>query len=406
LHSSITNIVKQSIEFFKKHEKAILIVACGLVVLRFAWLNYINWHSGAISNGMPGIKYWLDTGRYIGGAEKIINGTAFEHRENQFLGYMLLISVTKILNLPLVSIVIIQVLTALLAAWALFDIGNKLANNKYAGFIAAALFLCNPFIVQWHQYILTESLYTSFVIFSFWSLANILKNKKPLNYVLSVAILISTMLLRPNGWILLPVFVIFYFITSGFERRTKLILAGITIMIFIITATSVSVFRNSIQITTPMQNLQNGVTVWNHPELAVKMPKEPNLNNDKLSDGIKYVARHPLSSLKLGAIRASYTLIHIRPYHSINYKIRVLMWIIPAYIFAIIGLFAHRKKQITLAGLLIIAGHLLVVALTYAEHDSRFDIYILSVFYIFAGAGIVSVLRKLHCLIFKDYKNI
>ncbi len=390
---ALNNVMNNAICFFKKNEKLIIIITIGLVVLRFAWLNYINWQSGEISNGMPGIKFWLDTDRYIGGAEKIINGAAFEYRENQFIGYMSVIAVTKILNLPLGSVIIIQLITALLAALALFDSTKMLCGSKWAGIVAAALYLSNPFIVQWHQYILTESLYSSFVIFSFWSLARLVKNKKPLNYILSVLILICTIFLRPNGWILLPVFALFYFIISDLSRRIKFIMAAVAILVFLLGASSIRVFKSSIQITTPLENLQKGVTVWEHHELYLNMPQEPELKNDNLADGVKYILRHPFASIKLGVVRAGYTLIHIRPYHSFEYKLRVLFWVIPAYLLAIGGFLFFKKEKISLAALLIIAGHLLVVALSYAEHDSRFDIYILPIFYSLAGAGFVGITK-------------
>jgi hypothetical protein len=123
------------------------------------------------------------------------------------------------------------------------------------------------------------------------------------------------------------------------------------------------------------------------------MPQEPELKNDNLADGVKYILRHPFASIKLGVVRAGYTLIHIRPYHSFEYKLRVLFWVIPAYLLAIGGFLFFKKEKISLAALLIIAGHLLVVALSYAEHDSRFDIYILPIFYSLAGAGFVGITK-------------
>lgn len=398
LHKSINKIFTESIVFLKKHEKVLFILCIVVIVLRFLWLNYINWQTGEISNGIHGIKYWLDSGRYLHGADKIIDGQHLEGREKQFFGYMLVIAITKILNLPLISVVILQLLTALAAAWALYKIVLKLTDSKWAGLFGSALFLCNPFITQWHLYILTESLYTSFVIFSFWSLSRIYTNKSLKNYSISIIILIFTMFLRPNGWILLPIFAIFYLISSGFSKKIKLITAMTSVCIFLLTAAGIGLFRNSIQITTPLENLQKGVTVWNHPELSIEMPQEPDLNKDNWTEGIKYILRHPLSSIKLGAIRAGYTLIHIRPYHSAKYKIRVLFWIIPAYILAIIGIFVTRKKKITIAGLMIIAGHLFVVALTYAEHDSRFDIYILPIIYDFSAVGFIFLSREMRKL--------
>jgi Gpi18-like mannosyltransferase len=400
LYNSIVKIFGNAVIFYKRNETLIFFIVVALIFLRFIWLNVVNWQTGYISNGEPGLKYWLDSGRYISGAEKLISGGDFIDRENQYLGYMAVLAALKLTGLSLVWIVVIQILVAILAAAALFDSAIKFGVGKISALVAVALFLCNPFIVQWHQYVLTESLYTSFVILFLWSIIRIYYQTNSKNILLSAAILVFTLLLRPNGWILLPVFVIFLILCFKLNMRNKVLLAVGIFLAFFVGIVSIGTLSDAVKITAPAKNMQDGVTVWQHHELYLDMPKEPDLYSDNLQDGFRYCLRHPDSVLKLGITRAGYTLVHIRPYHSIKYKMRVLFWVLPAYLLAIFGIICKRKYKITYAALMVIIAHLLVVALTYAEHDSRFDIYILPVFYLLAAAGVesvISLLRNRNC---------
>lgn len=385
------NIITAIISLLKKNIHIIYYIILCFSIGIFLYLNFINWQSGIISNGEHGVKYWLDTERYIGGADKIINGDSLIGRDYHYTGYMMILALIKILNLPLETIVFLQIAIALFAAYLLFDIGKVLTKSKIAGLVAVALFLCNPYIVKWHLYILTESLYTSFVIICLWSFAKILITKKLKHYLVSLAIMIITMSLRPNGWILVPIYLIVLVVSLKISNKYKII-SGITAFgIFVFIMSLVPIFNKNIQLTSPVDNLQKGVTVWGHDELNLDMPQEPDIDKSNWTSGFEYIVKHPWPSLKLAMLRSGYTLIHIRPFHSPEYKIRVLFWIIPAYILALFGIWYYRRNKICLTGILIIAGHLFVIALSYAEHDSRFDIYILPIFYLLAGAGLVAI---------------
>lgn len=384
--------IRNRIELFsQKYGNIVYYSAWAIILLWFLYLNFVNWQTGIISNGEHGVKYWLDTGRYIDGAENLISGSPLIGREMQYTGYLAVLAILKIVNLPVGAVVILQILTAILAGYALILCGKMLTNSKIAGLFAAALFLCNPFIVSWHMYLLTESLYTSFVIFCLWSFAQVLTKRRVRDYLISAAILICTMLIRPNGWIMLPVAIIVYIVSLKTSNKYKLIFGFAVSLVFAICMSVIPLFTKNIQMTSPVVNLQKGVTVWNHEELNLKMPQEPNIDTTKWTSGFRYVYLHPGHSIKLASYRAGYTLIHIRPFHSTGYKLRVLVWIIPAYILAFIGFLYNRKNKISLAALGVIAAHLFVVAISYAEHDSRFDIYILPVFYLFAGTGLVGI---------------
>ena len=239
-------------------------------------------------------------------------------------------------------------------------------------------------------------------MFCFWKFYKLYKNFSFKNIAISLLFVLITLSVRPNGWILIPIFV--WVVIDRYFKKNSLVILSLIFLLFVMMAALIPGLKSQIQITTPVENLQNGVTVWDHPELYINMPQEPDLDIKDWTSGIKYIVKHPLASLKLGLIRVGYSLIHIRPYHSIKYQIRVLFWIIPAYVLFIVGFLFDRKNQIYKIGIMIIVFHLLIIFLTYAEHDSRFDIYILPVFYILSGVGLVETYRKLYYRLFKNMK--
>ena len=86
--------------------------------------------------------------------------------------------------------------------------------------------------------------------------------------------------------------------------------------------------------------------------------------------------------------------IQIRNHHSAKYKLHIMLWILPAYILALIGLIYYKKRSIIILIIAVIIGHSIIVGLTYATHESRFIIYILPIIYFLSGCGLSIVYKK------------
>ncbi|HXK80900.1 MAG TPA: hypothetical protein PLO05_01925 [Bacteroidales bacterium] len=365
-----------------------------IILSVFFYLNISNYSSGSISNGQQGIKYWLDTERYLEAADNILSGVPLQGREVQFSGYILILAFIKLLKLPLVSIVIIQIIVAIIAAFLMFRIIIQITESKIAALLSIFLFLCNPFITKWHLYILTESLYTSLILIYLITLYYAITNKNYYNYILTFILLLITISIRPNAWLLLPLSFVFIIIYSNWRKYTKITLSILIPISFILILAGISEINKSIMITTPIDNLENGITVWGHNELNLNMPKDSVINRTDWTAGFSYVLKHPLASTKLACMRIWYSIIHIRPFHSVEYKTHVLIWILPAYLLTIIALVKFWRRKLIKLGFWFIATHLIVIALSYAEHDSRFDIYILPIFYLISGISLGLLIQK------------
>ena len=150
----------------RKIIKYIFLIA---IMFRFFYLNYMNWKYGYFTTGIPGVQYWMDSDRYLLGAESILNNTDVIGRGNQYLGYIIFIALFKFISLPIEFVIIFQVIIAIIAAFTLFNLAKYITGNSISGYVSISLYLLNPFITTWHTFILTESLYSSFVIFSCWA---------------------------------------------------------------------------------------------------------------------------------------------------------------------------------------------------------------------------------------------
>jgi hypothetical protein len=383
----------------KKIIKYILIIA---IMLRFFYLNYMNWKYGYFTTGIPGIQYWLDSDRYLLGAESILNGTPIMGRGNQYFGYMIFIALIKFIGLSLEFVIIFQIIISIIAAFTLFNLAKYITGNSISGYVAITLYMLNPFINTWHTFILTESLYSSFVIFSCWALYKVLNTRAYKYIIIFSIILLSTIFIRPNGWIFLPIFICFFIFYSKFKLKVKISSVVIIFFSFIIMANSIPALHKAITVTTPVDLMKKGEVIWGHPELRIDMPKEELKILENWSQAYKYIIKHPFSCSKLAFLRIGNMFIQIRSHHSTMYKAHMLLWIIPAYLLAFFGIVKYRKSMIIRIVLAVIIGHALIVALTYSTHESRFLIYILPIIYLLSGCGFISVLEKVTPFLLKQ----
>ena len=366
-----------------------------IILIRFILLNYVNWNWGLLTTGKSGVQFGQDSSRYIDGAAHLLSNVPFEGTEIFYLGYVFLIAFVKILGAGLEMALLIQLAFALLASYAIFDLARFITSNKTVGIIAAGLFLSNPFITTWHLYIHTDSMYFSFLIFSTWSIYKTIEKHHLKYYIFSFAIVCITALVRPSGWILLPLYFIFILSFSNLKTLIKYILSLIIICLFFISAAYLPLFNKAIQEAPAAEMLLNGGVIWGRPDQNINMPKDPNLEKKNWIYAYNYIVKHPLACLKLATYRVATELLPVhRPWISTKFKIRFLIWVLPAYLLAVFGVFAYKKNAAVIIALTIIVTNIFVISLTHADHEFRFLLYILPLIYLLAVCGLYNVFNK------------
>lgn len=388
------------VNYLNKYRRWILSVIIVTVVIRFAFMIYYNCTHG--NTGKPGIQYLTDSYRYIGGADRLLAGEALDYKESQYSGYIALIAFVKLLFNSLEILIALQILMALISSLALFSLAKLITESNIAGVFAVGLYLLNPFITSWHTYIMTESLYTSFLIITVWSINNSIENKTVKNFVLSFIIVCITASIRPNGCVVMLVMFCFYIIYFIRNTYLKYACVFIFIVVFILTIVYLPVFNNAIQkIGTEKivinEVLLNGEVIPDHKELRIVMPKDSTLINKNWTLSIFYFAKHPYACIKLATYRVATELLQIRrPWYSVKYSLRMFFWIWPAYLLAVFGIIFYRKKTSIRLILSVVFTNIFVIALTFADHESRFLNYLLPLIYVISACGFSGLIKKFY----------
>jgi 4-amino-4-deoxy-L-arabinose transferase-like glycosyltransferase len=282
-----------------------------------------------------------------------------------------------------------------IAAIALYHLGSELAG-PWAGIGAAAIFALNPDIVHWHCYILTDSLYISAVILATWATHRAIQGNEGRHwsrYLLAAVILSVPPLMRPNGWLLVLIAACYWYakLTPRLSIRViGIVLGGIAFVtgFFVLLSVKPGLLTNS-----PETMLRRGEVIWGYPAARVSMPQDEALENGLLGAS-GYVLRHPLACLRLAVIRVVTELVHARPYYSSRHNAVCLLAVLPVYLFGIYGLFVFQREDLTRFLALLIAAHLTIQGINYADWSGRFLLYVFPLIGVLASVGLVHVLAR------------
>jgi hypothetical protein len=167
-------------------------------------------------------------------------------------------------------------------------------------------------------------------------------------------------------------------------------LAGI-ILAFVLGAITVSRFYPTSSNAHPEVTLRNGIT--GIPQWRVSMPPDSEPIRGQWSGALNYALRHPFASIRLGVTRVSIELIHIRPFYSSRHNIALLLMLPLLYLLALTGMKLNRDPSLTRLIALTIAAHLFVVAITFADWDGRYLLYILPLIFLLSSCAAASLIE-------------
>jgi 4-amino-4-deoxy-L-arabinose transferase-like glycosyltransferase len=335
-----------------------------------------------------GIRLGGDSQRYLAGAENLLGGLPLQGKQISYSGYALLIAFCRLTRVGLPGVIFFQLVFAAAATVALYDLGRRL-HGRVAGLFAAGLFVANPDIARWNAFVLTDSLYISLVVLSVWCVHTAAQRRRYW-YLLAGAVLAAAALVRPNGLFLLAVAVP-YLVSRAIEHRSlrRLAISGIVLAV-VLGAIAASRFYSTGGKDHPEVTLRNGITGIN--EWRVPMPSDPAPIGGEWSALFSYVARHPFASFRLGITRVFIELIHVRPFYSFRHNLVLLMSLPLLYLLALMGLKVSRERSLTRLILLAVGSQLFVVAITFADSDGRFLLYVLPLVCLFSSCGAASLI--------------
>ncbi|WP_206683929.1 hypothetical protein [Rufibacter sediminis] len=126
----------------------------------------------------------------------------------RYAGYTSILAVFLKANAPLFYLVAFQAVLSLVALVLIQRIVETLTNSHLCAFVAALLVATCQDIQQWNYYVLTESVFTSAMVFCF---AVLILCKNRILQLLSLPLWLFTSMIRPNGFIMIAAALLYFF---------------------------------------------------------------------------------------------------------------------------------------------------------------------------------------------------
>ncbi|MGH9386153.1 MAG: glycosyltransferase family 39 protein, partial [Vicinamibacterales bacterium] len=277
-----------------------------------------------------GVRTGGDTGLYLDGARRLIEGEPLIDREPSYVGYVALVALCQSIGVGLTGLVIVQVAMATASAGAVYRLAHELGGPR-AAWIATALLTIDVETNRWHVYVLSDSLYLSVFTGSVWLVAR--ATQAPRNwsrYAVAAAGLILAGLIRPEGWFVIPAAAMFW-VVSGFQSRVTQAGAGLAIVVAstLLVVVVAPRLTGNLSAVGPGEMLRRGQTIWEYDGWRLTMPAASSggSGGDSARGAVRYAIEHPIKTVELMAARVAVHLAHIRPFYSTLHNTAIVIWL-------------------------------------------------------------------------------
>ncbi len=334
--------------------------------------------------------------RYIPFASAISFQNLFlDNYNSRYLGYILFLAFFIKLGLPWSWAVLTQIIISGLAAITLYRLALRISGSKPAGFIATFLFITWKDIQYFNCFILTESLFTSFLIFSFYA---IIRVKNLPTFLLAIATIIITCLIRPNGFVVVVGSLAFFLTYWWMQyRQSRIILLGLAVCCSVIGLLILNTWlHHSFDL---IGEYLKGEIVYGDPRIAISVPSDiwiPANDTPPLLKIWRFIYHNPGYFMQLAFTKVIYTLGYLKPYHSGLHKVSTILVIYPMYLLTCVA-FLKTKIKISykLFGAAVLFTEVVIIAITVEDWDNRFIIPFIPYFFLFGAITLVWFWSKL-----------
>lgn len=335
-----------------------------------------------------------DTHHYLDAVDELYENGSITKRNQNYSGYVIFLTFCKVITPDRYSYIstsiIIQTFVSLVALLSVYYLGISLFSFPTAA-LSTLFFSLNYYSLFWNQYVLTDSLFISFVIIACATAILASHNKKYL--VVSMPAIIFMAMLRPNGLIFFSVFLIYMISTLRVKARALIY----TILVICVTigasflSTQFQKATNRIQI---LDNLERGTLIWNQEH--IEMPKMEKRSGETVKDTLNYFIDYPKDVIYLAVSRIYINYYFVRDGYSKKHVVFLMIALPLFYLLFIAGVVRgftvgiNRDKLLLLG---IIVAQTIIFAGTYADYDPRFLCYIISLTALFAFYGFEWIIK-------------
>ena len=352
----------------------------------------IFYFSGNIkaANFIDGYLWGNDSGRYTEGAEKILNFEIPTGKTLSYLGYVLFIAFFENFDLDLSYVAISQIFLTIISSLCIYRITKKFSSHV-GGVLSISLYLFYLPLQIRNFYILTETIFICSIIFLIYFV--VFYKKKFLPLIIFFIIFIIT--IRPHGILIIPSFFLSILIWSYYNDYKKLFY--IIIINFVIlsypTLLLLNLYLENENIIAKIYS--KGIIYGYENENNYINFKDPlNINSDLFSL-IIYLGDNFNAFITSFLKKLWFFLLRVRPFYSDVHSIYLIVINFIYLPLAMFGMFkVNLKKELgTILMFLLILVFSMSVGFTFADWSGRFSLYILPIFFIFAGIGFSSIFK-------------
>ena len=351
-----------------------------------------------------GIKVVNDSPRYLEYARVLKSGFYFDPLNFWYFTYVILIYFFQLFSDSLLPIITCQYLIGYLAVIALYRAAEILTENKLVATICCLFFIFYPDNLFWHSYILTESIYSSFLCFSLFALISYLHQKSNKKLVALIFTFATCFFCKPTSPALIIAVtapLVINFLSNKSLRVLKIIgvLIAFTATILLankmISMHHVMLIYEKGDIIFAMHEFPNHVF---HDLLTIESTQNIHIPNHKsalLLNMVDFIIMNPIYWLKLFCGKLFMYLTHIRPYWSWAHNIWVALLIWPCYYFCLLTL--KRKlisRSLVITTLTYILIHCLIVSNTWADWDARFFVPLYPILALLGAIGLNFIIES------------
>ncbi len=351
-----------------------------------------------------GIKIVNDSPRFLGYATRLQDGFYFDPLNFWYITYAILIYLHHFFSASLLPIIVNQYLLGYLAVIALYEGTRILTEDRLVAFLASFLFIVFPDNIYWHSYILTESIYSSFLCFSFYALARFINGRSRIDFILLLLCVLICFFCKPTSPVLVLAMIapaIVRFLMDPSYRILKiggLVTTGALVLVLanqMITMHEVMLIYSKGDIIFAIHELPghrfNDLLSIDPPtDLHIPDPDVP-----MLLKIVSFIVNNPIYWLKLFTSKLLVYLTHIRPYWSWMHNLVVVLLIWPSYYFAILAIRKGLIPKTFVIGILTYFSlHTLIICNTWVDWDARFFVPLYPALAVLSAIGISDKIIK------------
>lgn len=341
-----------------------------------------------------GVYTEMEADKYVSQGKILYETGKFS--EPKFIFYLpviLLVWVCEWFSLPLETVAFIQIVISGLAQFYFFKLIAELVSKPVAFITSLLLILFIPLQI-WNLYLYTDSFFISFTLLYAWAIHKHARRGLT-GKLIVLAFLALLVISRPHGLLFIPPTIIYFIIiapTASAKLITTLVSAVLLFGMYII-MNRIFTGGSDMDALKPFVEEHIICFVPQKPEGAVLDIQH---TESPVADLLYYVVNNPLHFTKLMVLRL-YSFFNLtRPYYSFTHNLLLLVFMIPVYFLALVGIYKSwkRKRPFVFYLLLVLVLYPLGATFQCDDWHSRFTMVVIPIILLFAGIAIQSAINK------------